>query len=92
MQIVFGFEYAVLMTIVLHVAAKYVLHSIDSRSVHPWEAKAVYLLYAELVVNFVRVILYFTFIMVMIRLHTFPLFSVRPVYITLKVIYFRCIA
>lgn len=83
-QIVFGFEYAILMTVILHVATKYVLHSIDSRSVHPWEAKAVYLLYAELMVTFVRVVLYFTFVMVMIRLHTFPLFSIRPVYITLK--------
>uniref|UniRef100_A0A915HY16 E3 ubiquitin-protein ligase hrd-1 n=1 Tax=Romanomermis culicivorax TaxID=13658 RepID=A0A915HY16_ROMCU len=31
-----------------------------------------------------RVVLYFTFVCVMMRLHTFPLFTVRPLYLTLK--------
>lgn len=50
-QIVFGFEYAILMTTILHVAMKYLLHMHDLRSPHPWEAKAVYMLYTELVVS-----------------------------------------
>uniref|UniRef100_A0A0R3RH88 RING-type E3 ubiquitin transferase n=1 Tax=Elaeophora elaphi TaxID=1147741 RepID=A0A0R3RH88_9BILA len=50
-QIVFGFEYAVLMTVVLHVTIKYILHMHDLRNVHPWENKAVYLLYSELLIS-----------------------------------------
>uniref|UniRef100_A0A914VU35 E3 ubiquitin-protein ligase hrd-1 n=1 Tax=Plectus sambesii TaxID=2011161 RepID=A0A914VU35_9BILA len=83
-QIVFGFEYAVLMTVVLHVAIKYILHMHDLRNVHPWEGKAVYLLYSELIVSLLRCILYTVFVAVMIRLHTFPLFSIRPFYLTIR--------
>ncbi|CAD5226135.1 unnamed protein product [Bursaphelenchus okinawaensis] len=83
-QIVFGFEYAVLLTMIFHIAMKYLLHMHDLRSVHPWEAKAVYMLYTELVITALRFILYFAFCMVMMRLHTFPLFAIRPLYLTLR--------
>uniref|UniRef100_A0A914ZLD8 E3 ubiquitin-protein ligase hrd-1 n=2 Tax=Parascaris univalens TaxID=6257 RepID=A0A914ZLD8_PARUN len=83
-QIVFGFEYAILMTVVFHVMIKYILHMHDLRSVHPWENKAVYLLYSELVINLLRCVLYTVFVGVMIRLHTFPLFSIRPLYLTVR--------
>ncbi|VDN05052.1 unnamed protein product [Thelazia callipaeda] len=83
-QIVFGFEYAVLMTVVLHVTIKYILHMHDLRNVHPWENKAVYLLYSELLINCLRSVLYVIFVAVMIRLHTFPLFSIRPLYLTVR--------
>ncbi|VDP01471.1 unnamed protein product [Soboliphyme baturini] len=83
-QIVFGFEYAILLTVVFHISIKYILHSIDLRNVHPWENKAGYLLYCELVIECCRVILYSVFIAVMMNLHTFPLFSIRPMYLALK--------
>ncbi|VDN17171.1 unnamed protein product [Gongylonema pulchrum] len=83
-QIVFGFEYAILMTVVLHVTIKYILHMHDLRNVHPWENKAVYLLYSELLINGLRCALYLIFVAVMIRLHTFPLFSIRPLYLTIR--------
>ncbi|KAI6190580.1 RING-type E3 ubiquitin transferase [Aphelenchoides bicaudatus] len=83
-QIVFGFEYAVLLTVIMHIAMKYLLHINDLRSAHPWEAKAVYMLYTELIVTFFRCILYFLFAIIMIRIHTFPLFAIRPFYLTLR--------
>ncbi|KRZ76829.1 E3 ubiquitin-protein ligase synoviolin B [Trichinella papuae] len=83
-QIVFGFEYAILLTVVFHIAVKYVLHRVDLRQPHPWENKAVYLLYFELVIVFLRVLLYAIFICVTMQLHTFPLFSIRPMYLALK--------
>uniref|UniRef100_A0A0N5AU96 E3 ubiquitin-protein ligase hrd-1 n=1 Tax=Syphacia muris TaxID=451379 RepID=A0A0N5AU96_9BILA len=83
-QIVFGFEYAILMTAVLHVAIKYILHMHDLHRVHPWENKAIYLLYSELVINLLRCFLYVVFVFVMIRLHTFPLFSIRPLYLSIR--------
>ena len=47
----FHFQYAILLTIVVHIFVKYLLHSVDLRSENPWENKAVYLLYTELVLG-----------------------------------------
>ncbi|NXG97652.1 SYVN1 ligase, partial [Loxia leucoptera] len=47
-QLVFGFEYAILMTMVLTIFIKYVLHSIDLQNENPWDNKAVFMLYTEL--------------------------------------------
>ena len=55
MQLVFGFEYAILLTIIINTLIKYVLHSIDLHSENPWEAKAVFMLYAELIIGFIKV-------------------------------------
>lgn len=83
-QIIFGFEYAILFTIVIHVAINYLLHVHDLRAPHPWENKAVYMLYAELFTSFLRCVLYIIFYIVMIKMHTFPLFSFRPFYLTIR--------
>lgn len=83
-QVVFGFEYAVLMTVVIHVAYKYIIHTHDLRSAQAWENKAMYLLFGELAINLVRSLLYGAFAMVMIRVHTLPLFSIRPFYQSLR--------
>ncbi|XP_052272357.1 E3 ubiquitin-protein ligase synoviolin B-like isoform X2 [Dreissena polymorpha] len=83
-QLVFGFEYAILITIVMMAVMKYLLHSIDLQSENPWENKAVYLLYSELVLGFVKVILYMMFMIIMIKIHTFPLFAIRPMYLAVR--------
>ncbi|XP_064622155.1 E3 ubiquitin-protein ligase synoviolin B-like [Lineus longissimus] len=83
-QLVFGFEYAILLTVMMTILVKYILHSIDLQSEHPWENKAVYLLYTELVMGFIKVILYSAFMVIMIKVHTFPLFAIRPMYLTLR--------
>lgn len=41
-------QYAILMTMVLTIFIKYVLHSIDLQNDNPWDSKAVYMLYTEL--------------------------------------------
>lgn len=83
-QLVFGFEYAVLLTAVVHVFVKYVLHAVDLHRDIPWENKAVYLLYMELILGGVKVALYFLFLAIMIKVHTFPLFVIRPMYLTIR--------
>jgi E3 ubiquitin-protein ligase synoviolin len=52
---VFGFEYAILMTIVANTVVKYVLHSVDLYSEAPWENKAVFMLYTELFIGLIKV-------------------------------------
>jgi E3 ubiquitin-protein ligase synoviolin len=83
-QLVFGFEYAILLTIMANISIKYVLHTIDIESENPWEAKAVYLLHTELVIGFIKVILYAAFMFIMVKIHTFPLFAIRPMYLTTR--------
>ncbi|XP_046572344.1 E3 ubiquitin-protein ligase synoviolin-like [Haliotis rubra] len=83
-QLVFGFEYAILLTVVLMTFMKYVLHTVDLQSENPWENKAVYLLYTELIMGFIRVMLYIVFMAIMIKVHTFPLFAIRPMYLSLR--------
>lgn len=41
-------QYAILLTMVLTIFIKYILHSIDLQSENPWDNKAVYMLYTEL--------------------------------------------
>lgn len=65
----FGFEYAVLITVVVNIGIKYALHSVDLHSETPWDNKAVFLLYTELVMGFIKVILYVAFVAIMV---TFP--------------------
>ncbi|XP_056639572.1 E3 ubiquitin-protein ligase synoviolin [Diorhabda sublineata] len=83
-QLVFGFEYAILLTVVINIAIKYGLHSIDLNSETPWDNKAVFLLYTELVMGLIKVILYFAFVAIMVRIYTLPLFAFRPMYYTIR--------
>lgn len=83
-QLVFGFEYAILITMVANVTIKYVLHAAELRSDAPWDNKAVFLLYTELVVGLIRVILYVLFVIIMVKIYTLPLFAFRPMYYTMR--------
>jgi E3 ubiquitin-protein ligase synoviolin len=92
-QLVFGFEYAILLVSVLNVAIKYILHVVDyvrannnrgDNASRNWEEKAVYLLYSELALSASKVILYLTFITLMMKIHTFPLFAIRPMYLSMR--------
>ncbi|CAH0551100.1 unnamed protein product [Brassicogethes aeneus] len=83
-QLVFGFEYAILITVVANIAIKYGLHSVDLNSETPWDNKAVFLLYTELVMGLIKVILYIAFVAIMVRIYTLPLFAFRPMYYTIR--------
>ncbi|XP_065181369.1 E3 ubiquitin-protein ligase synoviolin B-like isoform X2 [Sycon ciliatum] len=90
-QVVFSFEYAILLTMVCTIFVKYVLHSIDLAFDHPWENKPVYLLWSDLCLEFIRVILYYTLIyFFLMKVHTPPLFAFRPSYQSLMRMY-KCI-
>jgi hypothetical protein len=69
---------------VLSTAMKYVLHSIEIRTGEQWDNKGVFMLYADLMLGFIRVSLYMIFMIVMMKIHTFPLFAIRPMFIVMK--------
>lgn len=54
-QLVFGFEYAILLTVVFNISVKYILHTIDLQSENPWDNKPVFLLYTELIIGLLKV-------------------------------------
>lgn len=83
-QLVFGFEYAILLTVVINIAIKYALHSVDLNSETPWDNKAVFLLYTELIMGLIKVIFYVAFVAIMVRIYTLPLFAFRPMYYTIR--------
>ncbi|XP_038206541.1 E3 ubiquitin-protein ligase synoviolin [Zerene cesonia] len=83
-QLVFGFEYSILLVMIVNILIKYILHAIDSRWEAPWESKAAVLLYTELAINFFKVLLYVGFVAVMVRIYTLPLFAFRPMYETMR--------
>lgn len=83
-QLVFGFEYSILIIMIVNILIKYVLHAIDSRWEAPWESKAAVLLYTDLAINFLKVLLYIGFVAVMVRIYTLPLFAFRPMYETMR--------
>ncbi|CAF0795287.1 unnamed protein product [Brachionus calyciflorus] len=83
-QLVFGFEYAILFVNILSTMTKYLLHTIDLQNENPWENKGIFILYSDLILGFIRVLLYLTFMSLMFKIHTFPLFAIRPMYLSLR--------
>ena len=63
---------------------KYLLHTIDLQNENPWENKGIYMLYGDLIHGFCRVVLYLIFMSLMIKIHTFPLFAIRPMYLSMR--------
>nr|XP_023011989.1 E3 ubiquitin-protein ligase synoviolin B-like [Leptinotarsa decemlineata] len=83
-QLVFGFEYAILLTILVNTTIKYILHYVDLNSESPWDNKAVFLLHTELVIGLVKVMLYGAFMTIMVRIYSLPLFALRPMYYAIR--------
>lgn len=83
-QLVFAFEYAILLATILNIVMKYILHWIDIASDSPWDEKAVCLLYTELVMSILKVTLYLIFVTAMLKYYNFPLFALRPIYLSLR--------
>jgi hypothetical protein len=63
------------------------LHTIEIRTGEQWENKGVFMLYSDLILGFFRVVLYMIFMIVMMKIHTFPLFAIRPMFIAMKYLF-----
>jgi len=83
-HLVFGFEYAVLLILLVSIFLKYCLHLIDIQNENPWENKAMYMIYVELFSALFRCILYLAFITIVTKVVSFPLFCIRPMYLSIR--------
>lgn len=99
LQLVFGFEYTILLLSASYVLSKYVLNCLDiyatpalvaaagadaGAGATQWVQKSFILLHVEMVVSGLKVLLYIMFFSVMVRYFHFPLFAIRPLYMTLR--------
>jgi E3 ubiquitin-protein ligase synoviolin len=79
-DIVFGLEYAIMLTEVLKILAKYILHTIDLRSPNPWENKPIYIRYIDIFLGIIELLLYAGYMVFMLMVPFIPLHIARRVY------------
>ncbi|TPX66256.1 hypothetical protein SpCBS45565_g04588 [Spizellomyces sp. 'palustris'] len=90
MMIIFGFEYTILLSLVLSTFVKYLLHSYDLRRNRPWEEKSIYIFYVDLMHDFEKLVTYFCFFGIVVYYYSLPLHIVRDLYMTLRSFIHRC--
>ncbi|KAF9133107.1 E3 ubiquitin-protein ligase hrd1 [Mortierella sp. 14UC] len=90
MMIMFGFEYTLLATSLTAAFGKYVLHTIDMRREDPWENKSMLLFYLDLIADFIKLVTYLMFFMVILVNYGLPLHIIRDVYMTMRSFLQKC--
>ena len=69
---------------------KYVLHTIDMRREDPWENKSMLLFYLDLVADFIKLVTYLMFFLVILVSYGLPLHIIRDVYMTMRSFVQKC--
>ncbi|KLO18382.1 hypothetical protein SCHPADRAFT_899780 [Schizopora paradoxa] len=95
--ILFASEYAILTATLMNSAAKYAISIIDLRrasnrggeNAPPWEDKSMWVFYVELATDFMKLVTYLIFFMVVFAFYGIPLHIIRDVYITARSFYMR---
>ncbi|KAJ3273598.1 E3 ubiquitin-protein ligase synoviolin, partial [Borealophlyctis nickersoniae] len=90
MMIVFGFEYTILLVLIMTTSAKYIFHTIDLRSETPWENKSMYIFYLDLIADLLKLITYVMFFSIVVHFYRLPLHIIRDLYMTLRSFLQRC--
>lgn len=96
--VLFGNEYAIMLANAFNCLSKYVVFSYDQRRARRnggenapvWEQKSMYLFYIELVTDFLKLVTYLTFFVLVLAFYGLPLNFVRDVYLTARSFYQRC--
>ncbi|TFY64807.1 hypothetical protein EVJ58_g2375 [Rhodofomes roseus] len=91
-MVLFASEYAILMASALNSMARYILSVIDYRRARarggenapPMENKSMYIFYIELFTDFLKLITYLTFFMLIMTFYGLPLNIIRDVYLTAR--------
>lgn len=83
-NIAFCFEYAILLPSVFYIVLKYILHTTEIHREAPIVDKAIILLYGQITFNFIRIVLYVSYLTVMFRLYLLPAFAFRQIFNTMR--------
>ena len=84
MMLIFAFEFTILATSMMSSIVKYTLNIVDASYTDPWENKSIYSFYLELVSDFLKLIIYFAFFIIILTFYGLPLHIVRDVYVTMR--------
>lgn len=84
MMILFGFEYAVLLTISLGLSIKYVLQTIDRAGEDSWDNKPLYVFYVDLVNDLIKLLLLICFFVTLMNFYGLPLHIIRDLFSTFR--------
>ncbi len=84
MMIMFAFETGILIVQLLSLMLKYALNIIELNSGDSWESKSVYLFYLELASDFLKLVLYSGFFMMIVNYYGVPLHIIRDLYMTFR--------
>ncbi|KAI7871734.1 hypothetical protein BDF14DRAFT_1873318 [Spinellus fusiger] len=90
MMIMFGFEYTILICIMMSIIGKYVLNIIDMRSEEPWEGKSIFVFYLDLITDFFKLVTYIVFFVFLCFYYQLPLHIIRDVYVTFRSFVQKC--
>ncbi|KAI8609326.1 hypothetical protein BC830DRAFT_1071068, partial [Chytriomyces sp. MP71] len=90
MMLIFGFENLIMMSSIILAIFKYIFHTMDLMSEHPWERKSMYIFYAELVIDLFKLCTYLAFFGIIMHYYGFPLHIVRDLYLIVRSFVQRC--
>ncbi|KAI8064553.1 hypothetical protein BC940DRAFT_242139 [Gongronella butleri] len=90
MMIMFGFEYTIMFCNLISIIAKYILNTIDWQSEEPWEGKSMYVFFIDLITDFMKLVAYVGFFVIICIYYQLPLHIVRDVYVTFRSFVQKC--
>ncbi|KAG1180510.1 hypothetical protein G6F70_007043 [Rhizopus microsporus] len=90
MMIMFGFEYTILIFVIISTTGKYILNIIDMTSEQTWEGKSMLVFYLDLITDFFKLITYSLFFIYICLNYQLPLHIIRDVYVTFKSFIQKC--
>eukprot|EP00041_Stephanoeca_diplocostata_P020314 m.452383 g.452383 ORF g.452383 m.452383 type:complete len:701 (+) comp21540_c0_seq1:124-2226(+) len=84
MALLFGFEYMVLLAVIIATFFKYILQCIDLQAENGWDGKAIFVFYADLALDFVKLAVYLVFFVVVMNFYGLPLHIIRDLCATFR--------
>ena len=84
MMIIFAFENSILLTLISYSVIKYSLQIIEIQMGQAWSDKGMYILYLDLIVDFIKLVAYFIFFCVLVYYYGLPLHIIRDLYLTFR--------
>ncbi|GJJ06288.1 hypothetical protein Clacol_000479 [Clathrus columnatus] len=96
--VLFASEYSILLASAFNSICKYLIIWYDTRraasrggeNAPVWEDKSMYIFYVELATDFLKLVTYMTFFLVVLTFYGLPLNIVRDIYITARSFFQRC--
>jgi len=80
--LLFAFEYVVLLSMMVSLSIKYVIHILDMRREGRWDSKGTYVFYLQLVTDLFQLFVYMIFFMIICAYYGLPFHIVRDLYVT----------